>query len=269
VFLLFFSGFIVADLPTTAEQEKRSFIVDGIHINADTVEYLLKYGKELYALLFGAPIAAENARIGAYPYGGQMHSIYTFTFVEEVLCAKYANNSDFTIGLAWEKLRELLEQIKEDVFKRSVRFFGYLRRHRLLFQEAQEQLVRKVELDRPCVLVLDKILPGNEEELFREHITSFAQLYDFCTCTLTFLHEMIELFPNARAQFIERVTKWQRIKEFFIDIQFDLELESEFDEMAFFRHIKKHNLDLLLLGEITREQVVVMLQEFMNTEFNG
>lgn len=207
-------------------------------LSVDMIEFILKYRITLLKMLYGAQ-KKDGSFEGLYGYGDRTYGIYVLSASE-----KYAAQN----GIAKEALTPTLVDANKDFIEKTVYFLTFAKKlNEYVFEEVFFKVI--------CMEVFEK---------YKQPL-SFQYLESLIVKVLFVLNKLIESSPKATMQCYERATKWQKIKVIIEEFQNDGLLNDSFDQINFLRFIKNSYLDLFLLGELTKDQVEVILQEYTST----
>lgn len=164
-------------------------LVDGIFITGELVGAVFKIARDIQSMQLGRRV--QQGRVGMYQFEGAQHCIRTLAQIEKT-CTK---NSQRIL-----QLNQLLATMKQD-FNNIVSPFLELARG----AKGPMTLVISDWCDKrncPKSLLLNWSSSDDDEMVaFDKSVTSFVLFDDFCTDLVTFLGDLINSCPKARAQF--------------------------------------------------------------------
>jgi hypothetical protein len=244
--LLFCFGItLTAELQMPQKEEKKIFIT------VNEVELILKYRVSLLKMLYGS-LTQEGLVIGRYQYGDQKYSIHTFS-----LCEKYAKQHK----IRQVALASILEEAKKDFFEQTKEFL-------LSIEELRSVFFQMLQLDREKAPTKQYFFwfwrtKRDELDILKDEIETFQDLEHLLSSILEVLNTLLSGAQRATAQCYERIEKWQKIKACLSELEQEGFVDESFDTLSFLRFIKYNYLDVLRIGEFTKEQVEIILQEYI------
>lgn len=227
-------------------------IADGTFINADKIELLRKFRRELLAILLGDLLPNGERK---------KNGIQALALQEQEL--KSAPQTPETKALLAE-LAETLLDAKAHFMALSKEFMESGRGSKnILVVLIEEDCAKRNRLDSP-LLEWAKTAEGHEEEMFEKRIVSYSDYYHFSTDLANFLLDLIHNCPKAEQQFKERVIKWGEVKKNLPKIMKKAHIKADaFDEIDFLKYLKDRYLDKLELAEITTSTIAPLLAEYI------
>ena len=232
--------------------------IDGVYINANSMECFRKFRQWLLDAVKGKSNSADEIT-GMYTYDDAPHTIASLAHLEYELYGQEGDN----VQSREKELYILLEKIKEDLITKA----------QILISSsgtAKDILYTLIRQECEKLNITDGLLsqwassPRDEQiSLIKNNIPTFASLLQFSIDLLQFLTNVIHNCPIANKQLELRIEKWKKINELLPDVLKSCKLEVEdIDTIAFLRYIKVHDLDLLTISEITKEQLMVILYAY-------
>lgn len=221
-------------------------------VTVDMVEFILKYRTIILKMLYGSP-RPDGSTEGTYAYGQQSYGIQALA-----VCEKYAKK-DQHIQSA---LENALKEAKNDFILKTEPFIGPAQKMKSIIIN----IINEIEHTKnpPLKLFAWHHLEEQQEMLaFNISIKNFADLEVLCIEILHILNKILERAPQAVAHLYERIEKWQKTKQFLHEFEEEGLISDSFDKKAFLRYVKQNYADLLLLGEFTKDQIEIILQEYI------
>gem|GEM_PF-4851276 len=204
-------------------------------INVNMVEFILKYRITLLKMLYGTP-KPDGSVEGLYAYGDRAYGIHVLASSE-----KHAEENNINR----DTLTSTLLEANKDFIEKTTYFLTFAKKLNVrVFEEIFFRVI--------CMKVFE----------MQKQSISFQYLELLITDILSALNKLIESSPKATAQCYTRAEKWQKIKKIIDELQKEGLLEESFDKIDFLRFIKNNYLDVFLLGEFTKDQVEIILQEY-------
>lgn len=206
-------------------------------LNVDIIEFILKYRITLLKMLYGTP-RVDGSLDGSYKYGEKKYSIHTLAASE-----KHAEQNNIN----HETLEKTLLEANKDFIEKTTYFLTFAKKINIhVFEEIFFRVI--------CMKVFE----------MQKQTISFQYLEQLLTEVLSALNKLIESSPKATDQCYKRATKWQKIKTIIAELQDEGFIEEEFDTINFLRFVKHNYLDVFLLGEFTKDQIEIILDEYIS-----
>jgi len=242
-------------------------VADGSLINADKIEFILKFRRRLFALIVGEQMP-NNQRKGKYFFKGAYHSIESLARVEEEIKDLLKNKKDQTEKHVLQELlfalQELLTQAKADFIVQSAEFIESGRGTKNIMTILIQEDCAKRNRQNSQLLEWAKTKEGQESTMFERQITSFGLYYRFLTDLVNFLSDLTHSCPKAELQFKDRVAKWSAVKEILPAVLKKAHVKSDhINENDFLKYLKERYLDHISLNEITPQVIVPLLAEYI------
>lgn len=236
---------LASDQPVIIESSILT-LADGSFFNADTIELIRNYQRNLTAIMEGP-----------YWYQGEKYTLAQ-------LVARI--NS---VGLAQsEEIDRSLELAKNAFVAMSEKFKN-------LFQgSAKQSMIKLIEESCSKRNKMDSMLlrlvrmPGDETKVFTAMVTSLTMLDQLCNDLHIFLDDLVASCPKAQAQFNERLKKWNKIKSLLPKLKTD-EMINKGNSMAqFVKYLKIQHLDWLVFDEIDQEKLQQLYTQFIRQKIS-
>lgn len=167
-------------------------------INGEAIGYMRQVGLNVLKMQFGE---GQKDRVGIFLFDGKKYSIKDLVAYEKKLQQQASSLSPEEYKRLIEKFNKCLEQVKEYFIKQVKPFMDQA-------QGAKAQVViligewaeKRNRLDSH-LLQWSQASEENEFTLFRDDITSFFLLDQFCSDLICYLSDLMRSCPKANAQF--------------------------------------------------------------------
>lgn len=226
-------------------------LIDGNFLNADTVERVLSFKREILSIMWGDK-RPDGARVGRYSFDGKKVSAYELAHIEHDRAAEI-----HTDKMLMNQRAECLKNMKQDFLKASNKLKTIARGAKpamgILIEESCQKRHRM-----DSVLLLWAHTPEEEEDpIFDNTVKNVHDFGIFCIDLLNFIGDLIYSCPKARTQFEERTQKWKKFEKVLESV-----LHHQQPDIAFLKWVKVHQLDRLSIDRITTATVTELLADF-------
>jgi len=224
-------------------------LVDGNFMNADVVERVYSFKRDILNIMWGDKIGQE--RVGRYIFQGKKISAHELAAWERDGAEHLA---DRTVK---EERDNCLEAMKTEFIKASDKLNSISRGAKpLMGPLIEESCMKRNRMD--SVLLLWAHTPEElEEEIFDEKVLTGQEFSRFCIDLLNFIADLLHSCPKARHQFEERSEKWRLFEKALVTV-----IGNEKPNMEFLKYIKLKHLDRLSRADITTTTVKRLWEEF-------
>lgn len=235
--------------------------VDGIFINADTLEGIRSFQRMLMEILLGKK-NEDNQRSGDYLCNGKKMCLFELAQYEEQL---EKQKSSYTPAQYDAKVAELTNAItaaKADFLKKAQLFqqsVGGSKDNLILLVEESCQKRNRTD---SLLMMWSRTKESNEAALFNQKITSARTFKTFLLDLFHFLGDLVHSCPKAHTQLQHRMNKWNKIKGLLPQIlQSTNHTNKELLQKEFLKHVKQMHLDTLSIDEITVPRMQKIMKE--------
>ncbi len=219
--------------------------IDGllIGINGETIALIKQYQSQIMNMLLGTRTA--NGRVGVYDFDGQKCNVQQLRQLE----IEQGTNDRF---IAFRKRIQTDFEHFSEPFKKIVQ--GVRAIMAILIEESCKKRNRLNSL-----LYIWAKTDEKDFELFDLHVKSIKDFEIFLTDLNNFLGDLAHSCPRAQIQFQEQVAKFNRAKQFVMEL--DL---SNTQRQLFLRYLNTQ-LANLPKDEITKEKIIELSNSFSAT----
>jgi hypothetical protein len=183
--------------------------IDGkIGLVGERIKDMLHMRRELNNRIKGHATRNAQVRMGHYSFHGQSYTLQELATMEKELYAELdiaRNTQDASriheLERSIEAMRNLLEYVKDDLFEIAGPFLGPASDMKALAVTLIAESCEKRGKAESLLLKWQKVPRGQEIEQFKEMITSFSQVLEFCSDLADYLIDMVESAPKGFAQF--------------------------------------------------------------------
>jgi hypothetical protein len=252
-------GMLLADQKIILESSVVQ-IADGTFINADKIEAIRKYLRQIRTILLGEQ-QSNNQRKGKYNLHGKFYSIEELARLEQEI--KNSTNDKKNVEIKAD-LEEVFTRAKADFIVQSTEFIESGRGAKnIMIVLIQEDCAKRNRMDS-FLLEWAKTKEGQESTAFERQVKNFTDYSCFLTDLANFLLDLIHSCPKAEQQFKDRVIKWNAVKEILPTLLKKAHIKSDrIDEIEFLKYLKDRYLDSLAMDEITPTIIVPLLNEYI------
>jgi hypothetical protein len=234
-------------------------IADGSIINADKVEFIRKYRRQLLEFILGESLP-NNQRKGKYNLYGKWYSVEELARIE-----REASNSTMEKDIKLKSaLQEVLTHAKADFIVYSKEFIENGRGSKNIMTVLIQEDCQKRDRADSHLLEWAKTKEGQESTMFERQIKNFNDYYYFLSDLVNFLFDLVHSCPKAEAQFKDRVKKWSAVREILPVVFKKAHVKTEqVSEIEFLKYLKERYLDSLTSDDITPSVIVPLLAEYV------
>jgi|GEM_PF-2835687 len=232
---------------------------DGTFIDAARIEQVERFKHTLKQMLFGKK-QSDGSFKGCFLFNNAYHNIKSLKTIETTITSIAES----------EALKELLEKIKNDFIKISNYYKNSTPGVKAFTTGLIKESCEKRNRLDSSLLTWAKTTPENEDNIFKQEITSFRKFYTFLIDLHNFFNDLTHTCPKAHALFIQEQKKLFAIKKLLPTIIQKLKNNNNqipFNQKLFFNTIKKNNiLSTITLESITEKMILELCLEFLNNE---
>lgn len=251
-------------LPThTKEQHiklesKMLSLVDGSFINADTVEHIRIFQRDIINILWGDK-GSGNARAGRYLFDGKKFGAQQLATFEDELASMRDVLSPQEFADLHKQLDRCLVEMKKDMLEASSKLKVIAAGSKGTMGVLVEEDCEKRNNKNSVLFVWAKAKEEEEDVIFDRHVKKVREFYTFSIDLLNFLGDLVYSCPRAVHQFEQRIQKWEKIKSLLPNLSIPAHQEKEF-----LKHVKINHLDKLSLSDITPGKLKSLAAEFIH-----
>lgn len=183
--------------------------IDGkIGLVGERIKDMLHMRRELNNRIKGLKTRSSKVRMGHYSFHGRPYTLQELADMEKELKAALAQakleedeSRIAEIERSMQAMGNLLDYVKDDLFEVAGPFLGPASAMKTFAIPLIAESCEKRGHPESLLLKWEEIPRGQEIEQFKEYITSFTQVLEFCSDLANYLIDMVESAPKAFAQF--------------------------------------------------------------------
>jgi hypothetical protein len=238
-----YAYFVVADHQVLELQSTMLHAVDGNFLNADTLERVFSFKREVINIMWGAKDASGNIA-GRYSFCGGLYGADELAKKEQLQKSLTAN----------KEFSQALQRMKKDFLKASDKLKAIARGAKpAMGILIEESCARRQRMD--SVLLLWAHTPEEEEDpIFDEKVKTVSDFTRFCFDLLDFIEDLLHSCPKARKLFEVRLEKWKKVEAILSSIM------TEKPDINFLINIKTNHLDKWTLDQISADLLTRLLK---------
>jgi len=231
-------------------------LVDGNFVNADTLERICSFKREVLAIMRGDK---KNGDVyeGRYLFDGKRVAAQQVALIERDFMLQQDVAARNQVKKKFIEQRDsCLHVMQKDFLKASDKLktiaYGAKPMMGLLIEESCKKRHRM-----DSILLLWAQTPEEKEDLiFEERVKTVTDFSAFCIDLLNFMGDLLYSCPKAHLQFEERATKWKQFELVLTGL-----LGTQKPNMQFLKQIKL-KLDKFALADLTLPNIRQLLDEF-------
>lgn len=172
-------------------------IVDGtpFGINGHEIKKMIYIIREVEKLCFGIQDPTNKVRKGQYTFQGMPHCVASL--------AEYELEQELLTPAIKQELKTLLKTAIDDFIKIATPFVEQARGVKAVTLNFMKEWAEKHDRENSSILNWAKEKDGHEFDTFRQEVTSFEKLYNFCQDLISFTSDLIQSCPRGWQQFLE------------------------------------------------------------------
>jgi len=255
---------------TTTEPEQKEILlesnllklVDGFLVNANTIELLRGYQRNLLHIVYGTK--EGDMRLGDYDYNGKKYTIHDLSHLEQKLETHKDSHSAQELEQLYGQLQKTLKKAKDDFIEKSKKFRTIGAGSKHITSKLIEESCKKRGRRNSVLLQWGNAPEDKEDEILYNEVHTFAQFELFVVDLLNFLDDLIHSCPKAQEKFKARLHKWSKLKEIMPLVLPGKEQDSPLAH-EFLKYFKEHHIDSYSIEQLNQPLIHKLLQEYKKT----
>ncbi len=240
-------------------ESKMLALVDGSFVNADTVEHIRIFQRDIINILWGDK-GQGNAREARYLFDGKKFGAQQLATFEDELASMRDVLSPQEFADLHTQLNRCLLEMKKDMLESSNKLKTIAAGSKGTMGVLIEEDCEKRSNKNSVLFIWAKAKEEEEDVIFDRHVKTVRDFYTFSIDLLNFLGDLVYSCPRAVQQFEQRIQKWEKIKSIMPSLSISAQQEKEF-----LKHVKINHLDKLSLGDITPGKLKSLAAEFIHS----
>lgn len=230
-------------------------LVDGNFVNADTLERIYSFKREVLAIMRGDKINNETSYQGRYIFNGYKFSALAIA-KQEYDALMSTSNGDESKHHFMEQRDACLQSMKDDFLKASDKLKAVAYGAKAMMEMLIEESCKKHYRLNSILLLWAHTPEEQEDAIFNERVKTVTDFVAFCRDLLNFTGDLLYSCPRAHDQFEQRAKKWKQFESSLIVV-----LGSKKPSQKFLEQIKL-KLDIYSFADLTPNNIRLLLDEF-------